>query len=189
MHRMNRSRWFGLSTVVACLAVPAISAAQQQYETPMLGASAGVFMPADSKLRDALGGSWFTFGPGTVNPGSYRNRMLGFNYNVISNSRDGNNVFILTGTYGLTQPIGEQMNGAARPYFAIRGGIAYMDYSLDIDNDHISSKRIGFNANAEVGIMLIDRVTLSARYDVFGAADGFSFNGLSLELKYGLVRF
>lgn len=187
MHRMNRSV-IALSALAACLAVPALSAAQQ-LETPYLGASAGVFMPTDSKLREALGGTWFTFGPSSVNPGAYRDRMLGFNYNVLSQNRNGNNVFIFAGSYGIVQPIGERMNGAARPYFALRGGLAYMDYSLEVDNDHISGKRIGWNANAEVGILLIDRVTLSARYDVFGAVDGLSFNGLSFELKYGIFRF
>lgn len=183
---MHRSRWFALSAFAVCLAVPAVSAAQ--YEDSYIGPSVGIFMPIDGDLRDALGSQWLSFGLSNVKTGQARNRMMGFNYNVTSNSRDGNKAFLLTGSYGLVQPLGDAYS-STRPYFAIRGGLTYMDYSLDVDNDRVSAKRIGINANAELGVVISERLTLSARYDIFSAADGLSFNGLSLNLKYGLARF
>ncbi len=186
MGLMFRSRWIAVSAVAACVAVPAISSAQS--EDLSLGPSVGLFFPMDEKLRDALGSSWFSIGLGGVKTGEYRERQLGFNYNIISKSQSGNKVFILAGSYGLVQPLAGA-DASTRPYFAIRGGLAYMDYALDVDNDRLSGKKIGINANAELGIILSDRLTLAARYDIFSAQDGLSFNGLSLSLKYGLVRF
>lgn len=187
MGLMFRSRWFAVSALAAFAAVPAISSAQ--YEDFSVGPSVGLFFPADGELRRALGNSWFSFGFGGVRAGEYRERMLGFNYNVISKSQHNNTVFILAGSYGLVQPLGDA-NANTRPYFAVRGGLAYMDYALDATGgNRLSGKKIGFNANAEFGVILGDRLTLAARYDLFSAQDGLSFNGLSLSLKYGLIRF
>jgi hypothetical protein len=77
-----------------------------------------------------------------------------------------------------------------RPYFAVRGGLSYIDFAVDKTAVvRASGKRIGFNANAELGVNIGDRFNISARYDLFPEYEGLRFSGLSLALKWGLARF
>ncbi len=89
---------------------------------------------------------------------------------------------------GLSQPLGDVGNDL-RPYFAIRGGLSYIDYAIGAGAGRVGGKRLGYNINAEVGVMFGDRLSLSARYDTFSKHEGITFDGLSLNLKYGLAKF
>ncbi|MCW5937087.1 MAG: hypothetical protein KIT11_07265 [Fimbriimonadaceae bacterium] len=174
---------FVAGTLALAMAVSAL--AQDNYG----GVSVGFFLPSDSTLRDRLGASWFSFGASRIKVDGYKKRNIGFDWNGFSKERDGNKVFMLAGSIGLVQPIGMAGN-MTRPYFAVRGGLSYIDYAVDVTGvRRESAKRIGFNANAEVGINVGERFTVSARYDVMPSYDGLNFSGFSVQLQYGLVRF
>lgn len=174
----------GSTLTVVALAVTASAHAQTRY----IGPDIGVYYPSSSTLRDALGDAWFSIGATTMRDGVLQSKALGTNWNVVSKSNGGNKVFMGSYSLGLFQPLGgpEQQT---RPFFAVRGGLSYIDYAIGPTNNRTSGKRLGYNANAEFGIMFGERLSLSARYDVFSEHDGLNFDGLSLSLRYGLARF
>lgn len=172
------------------LAVLASSAvfAQDRF----IGPEFGIFIPSDSDLRAALGDSWISFGLSTMSNGE-QSSLLGSNWHFISQERNGNKVFMASYTLGTLISLGGnnryRNNGSGQPYFAVRGGLSYIDYAIGVGAGRQSAKAIGYNANAEVGFKFSDQLTLSARYDVFSKHDGFSFDGLSINLRYAMIRF
>lgn len=189
---MRHARTFAALGLLAVLAVPA---AAQDDVSRYLGANIGVFFPSDGKLREALGDSWLSIGATAVTGESYARRAPSFDWEAISKSGSGNKVFMLAASYGFTFPLGQRRMGygmastGARPYFAVRAGLSYVDYAIGVGAARVGAKRIGPNANAELGINIGDRLNVSARYDLMPAYDGYGFSGLSLSLKYGLLRF
>ncbi len=172
--------------LITTLALAASVAAQAQ--TRYIGPDIGVFYPSSSTLRDALGDSWFSIGATTMRDGVQQAKALGTNWNVISKSNGGNKVFMGSYSLGIYQPLSGPEN-SIRPFFALRGGAAYIDYALGPSNARTAGKRLGYNANVEFGITFNEKLSLSARYDVFSKYDGLSFDGLSLSLRYALVKF
>lgn len=184
-----RTRILALASA-ALVAIPMI--AQAQYNERYAGPEIGIFIPSDPDLRNALGGTWYSFGVSTMRQGNVVKRNLGTNFNVISQSKNGNKVFLGSYTLGLVMPLGStgmgNLNTDFQPYVALRGGLNYTDYAIT-QGTRLSAKRLGYNINAELGIQVGDRFTVSARYDLSPGYDGFDFNGLSFSLKYGLVKF
>ncbi|MFM9874710.1 MAG: hypothetical protein ACKVQS_14740 [Fimbriimonadaceae bacterium] len=184
-----RTRILALATL-AIVALPIV--AQAQYDERYAGPEIGVFIPSDANLRNALGGTWYSFGISTMKQGSVVQRKLGTNFNLINQSKNGNKVFLGSYTLGLVMPLGStgtrNLNTNFQPYFAVRGGLNYTDYAIT-SGTRLSAKRLGYNLNAELGVQVGDRFTLSARYDLSPSYDGFDFNGVSFALKYGIFKF
>ena len=172
----------GTSLTVFALSLMASAHAQDRY----LGPDVGVFFPNDTTLRNALGDNWISFGVSSMRDGVQQSRAMGTNWNIITQSKNGNKVFMGSYSYGIVMPLGLS---ETRPYVAARGGLSYIDYALGPVNNRISGKQIGYNINLEAGLRFGDRVTLAARYDFFSKHDGLSFDGLSLSLSYALVKF
>jgi len=186
MRTMRHGRYIVTLATALCAIAPMTANAQaEQY----LGPSVGVFFPSDSNLRDAMGSSWLSFGASRVKIDQYSKRKLGYDWNAFSKDNSGNRVFMLAGTVGYTMPLGEP-GAMTRPYFAVRGGLSYIDYAVNTSPlVRVGGKRIGFNGNAEFGINIGDRFNVSARYDLFPEYDGLRFSGISLALKWGLAKF
>lgn len=171
---------------VALVAAPVISQAQV---TPYFGPSVGVFFPSDNKLRDAMGDAWFSFGASRVKNDPYQVQKIGFDWNAFSKDNRGSKVFMLAATAGITKPFG-QPGDKTRPYFSVRGGLSYVDYAVNTSAlTRVSGKRLGFNANAELGVNVGPNLNLSARYDLFPSYEGLNFSGFSLALKWGVAKF
>lgn len=183
---MLKGRLIPSFAMVAFIACPMSANAQTES---FIGPTVGLFFPSDSALRDALGNSWFSFGASRVKIDPYAKRNMGYDWNTFSKEQNGNKVFMVAGTIGTTMPMGKP-GDMTRPYFAVRGGLSYIDYALNTTPaNRISAKRIGFNANAEFGINVGQRLNLSARYDLFPSYDGLRFSGLSLAVKWGITKF
>ncbi len=173
-------------TSLCLLATPLASLA---HADSFVGPELGLFFPTDSTLRSALGNSWFSFGVGRLNMDEYSAKSLKPSWNAISQTKNGSKVFMFAYTYGYVYPLGDAKSGSV-PYYSIRGGLSYVDYAVQQSPaNRISGKTLGYNLNAEVGILLGEKLTVSARYDVFGSHDGLKFDGLSLSVKYGLFKF
>ncbi len=180
-----RNRMIALGTLALTI-LPIAATAQNAY----FGPEFGIFIPTDNKLRDALGSSWYSIGISTMKESQVMQRRMGTNLNMITQAKNGNKVFIGSYTLGLVQPLGEfNQRSDFQPYIALRAGLSYTDYAIGVGINRVGGKRIGYNANAEFGILIGDRLSLAARYDVSSDYDGFSFDGLSLTLKYGLLKF
>ena len=157
-------------TAVA-LALSATCFAQAQYGNDVnksfLGPEIGIFMPSDGTLRSAIGDRWFSYGLGSVSLAELNGHGKNTSFNIITGSGNGSKVFIAGYSLGILKPLGDLRKDQVLPYWAIRGGVAYMDYAVDTSpTTRTSGKRFGLNGNAELGVMIGGRVSLSARYDV-----------------------
>ncbi|MES1227055.1 MAG: hypothetical protein ABUL72_00200 [Armatimonadota bacterium] len=155
-----------------------------------LGPEIGIFMPTDGTLKDAIGDRWFTYGLGSVGLSELAGNSKNSSFNIISGSGNGSKVYILGYSLGMVKVMGDLRKASIIPYFALRGGAAYMDYAVNTSAvTRESGKRIGLNGNAELGVMIGGKLSLAARYDIFTPADGLRFDGLSFSLKYGISGF
>lgn len=180
-----RNLFVATALAAALTLAPLTANAQENWSN--LGVQGGLFIPTDGEIRDAFGSSLLSFGLGATSRQEFKQRSLRWDWNVISADKNGNRVFILTPSVGFVFPLGDA-TGVTRPYWAVRGGVAYMDYSVDTGDERVSGSGIVFNGNAELGVSVSDRLNLSLRYDLFGERDGLNFNGLSLNLTYGFLR-
>jgi hypothetical protein len=166
------------------IAVPSLAAAQDAYFGPQVG----FFFPKDEQLRDALGDSWFSFGASRLRAFQADQGKLAFDWNAIGQKNDDNAIFILTGSVGYVIPFAPP-GSDTEPYAALRAGLSYIDYAVDTTSGRQSGKVLSPNANAAFGINFNRRVNLEVRYDVWSGYDGLSFDGLTLSLRVGLLRF
>ncbi|MBL8064852.1 MAG: hypothetical protein JNM34_03225 [Chthonomonadaceae bacterium] len=180
---MSQGRLF----VTAAMALVCVAANAQSQS--FLGPTVGIFFPSDSKLREKLGDAWFSFGASRVKIDPYAKQHMAYDWETFSKSKDGSKVFMVAGTVGVIRPFGSP-GAMTRPYGAIRGGLSYIDYAVDTTNVlRVSGKRLGFNANAEFGINIGERLNLSARYDLFPSYEGLKFSGLTIAVKWGVTKF
>jgi hypothetical protein len=166
------------------LALPMAARAQDAYFGPQIG----FFFPRSEVLRDALGDSWFSFGASRMRVFNPDQGKLAFDWNAIGQRNDGSSIFILTGSVGYVIPFAPS-GAETEPYFAVRGGLAYIDYAVDTPGGRESGKVLSPNANAAFGINFNRRVNFEVRYDVWSSYDGLSFDGLTLALRVGIWRF
>ncbi len=180
-----------VTSSIACALLALLPlAATAQNQGRYVGPEIGVFIPNDSALRTALGSQWWSLGISTMRDGQVLQRRVGTNLNFASQAKNGNKVFLGSYTIGLVQPFGENTRQSElQPYFAVRGGISYTDYAITQGFQRLSAKRVGYNLNGEVGVLVGGRFTLSARYDVTPDYDGFNFDGWSFSLRYGIAKF
>ena len=179
-------RRFLASTIcLAAVAAPTLGLADDGY----FGVQVGTFMPTGSKLRDALGDNWLSFGASRIRIFDLNQAKTAFDWTMLSKRADGSSVFIVTGSYGLVTPIGGGNNTRYEPYWAARAGLSYADYAVETGGGRVSGKKIGVNGNVALGLNIDRRVNLEARYDVFNSYDGLSFNGVTLSLSFGIARF
>ncbi|MBS1709727.1 MAG: outer membrane beta-barrel protein [Armatimonadetes bacterium] len=171
---------------LAALAAPAASFAQT-----FVGPEVGLFYPSSGTLRDAIGSSWFSFGLGRLNLNDYGRTKVTPNFNIITGDSGGSKVAIVSYTLGVVQSLkGTGLSKSSMtPYFAYRGGLSYTDYAVNANGGRISGKRLGYDVNAEIGVLFNNNLSLAARYDLVSEHDGLNFNGLSLSLKYGIAKF
>jgi len=183
---MRHGRYIANLAMALCAAAPMLAYAQADS---FLGPSVGIFFPTDSTLRDSLGNAWFSFGASRVKIDPYQKQNIGYDWNAFSKSKDGSKVFMFAGTIGVNMPYGKP-GDKTRPYFAVRGGLSYVDYAVDTaPTTRVSGKRLGFNGNAEIGVNVGERLNISSRYDLFPSYEGLHFSGFSLALKWGITRF
>ena len=180
-----RCRLFGS---VACLVALAMGVVVKAEEDAYFGPQVGLFYPQSTVLKNALGDSWFSFGASRVRVMDLEQHKLAHDWQAISKRDNGSSIFILTGSIGWVMPIAKP-GSSTEPYFALRGGLAYMDYAVDTPGGRESGKRIGMNANAALGMLVSKRLNVEARYDVWSGQSGLNFNGLTLSARYGIVRF
>jgi hypothetical protein len=155
-----------------------------------LGVEVGAYFPTDAKIRDIFGTSVLKVGFNYGNVGRQADKWrLTYNFNFISAEKDGNRFFLLPVTAAVGRVFGEE-GASTRTYVRAGIGLAYMDYGIDVTSvDRRSGRKILPTANAELGVILSDRLRLAGSYSWFSKTDGFDFSGFQLTLSYNLVRF
>jgi hypothetical protein len=176
-----------LPIAIAALATFASAFAQSSSQGG-LGVSVGIFEPSDQQLKNDLGSQFLSFGLGGSATGRPDEGAITPEYNLIFANGNGNKLFILPLTYGYEYHFGADSSAKLLPYVRPFAGLAYYDYSITdfASGQHSSAKQLGATYGAEGGILLGNKLKLSATYNYFTKASGFTFNGLTLSATYSL---
>jgi hypothetical protein len=163
---MNRGIIFGLAFVTLS------SAAMAQ-----ISVSAGTYMPRDATIKSVFG-----FGKADR---THRNG-LGFDLSGVSLSATNNRFFSIGGTYGYEVQSGK--GSATMTYARVGTGIGYYDYNMNIGLSNLTGRVAKQFSSAEAGIVLSNRVTLSAQYLLMPKLSGLDFSGLRLSAMYSFSK-
>ncbi|MEZ0326848.1 MAG: hypothetical protein ACAH95_13190 [Fimbriimonas sp.] len=166
--------------LVGALAVAGAAQAQNPFD---LGASVGIFMPSSGTIRNAFGSQILKFGFGGVGQQSTGNLKIGTEFDIMSANKNGNRLLIMPFVFTGEQQLA--MEGAVRPYIKPFAGLAYIDYGINVPGGRKESKVIRVTYGLEGGIVLSQKLRLSARYSMFQNS-GFDFNGLTLSATFSL---
>lgn len=144
-----------------------------------------VFYPQDRDLRSAFGSVWqgISISPRTI--GIRQGLQTDFDFTVLTKSRNGNDIFLITPSVGISKTFNDNRGSTSVPFVAVRIGFTYADFDFG-GNDR---SRTVFNTNFEAGFVFNGTLRLSARYDFTGSTDGVNFNGASLSASYRLFSF
>lgn len=179
-------KWTSAVAVAALMTSAAVASAQNPDRSgTFLGLEAGAYFPTDGVIRDVFGSTLPRFGINFINNTQPNKMKPSFNFAVIGASKDGNRFLAIPLTAGIGQQYG--VPGAnARPYWRAGAGLAYFDYSIDPTNSGTptEARKFGFTAVGEVGVLLGDRIRLSASYNYFSKQDDFNFSGWDLKISF-----
>ncbi|MDX2065946.1 MAG: outer membrane beta-barrel protein [Fimbriimonadaceae bacterium] len=172
-----------LFALIALVPLVVIAHAQDNGFGPRIG----LFLPTDSKVRDAFGSNFLNFGFGRARNGVRASTRTDFS--VINADRNGNRLFLVPVTLVREYRLMGDMDSATQVYGRLGAGLAYMDYALTSNGTRIADKRLGVNGNAEIGLLLTKRINVFARYDLFNRQEGINFSGFTVGLSYTISRF
>lgn len=164
------------------------------------GVDVGVFHPTSSEIRDAFDENMFRIGfrPFTSHISDKWKFIV--DVTVISANLHGNKLFALPITGGFTRSFADEEENTV-PFVQVGVGPAYYDYSItrpgaeDVrptgtaGDRRFSTKRVGGNANIELGVVLNKRFAIVGRYDYFTKTDDFDFSGASLTISYAVAKW
>jgi len=178
-----------LPIAIAALTVVSSALAQSSTQTG-IGISIGIYEPTSAQLKNDLGSQFLSFGLGGAPTGRPSEGAITPEYNLIFANGNGNKLFILPLTYGYEYHFGSDNTSKILPYVRPFAGLAYYDYSItDLGSgQHSSAKQVGGTYGLEGGILIGHKLKLSAGYNYFTNAGGFSFNGLTLSASYSLLN-
>lgn len=181
-----------LTALAACVCLVGSSATAHEGEqqqrarrTIPVGVDFGAFFPSDSDTQDAFGSTWLRFG---LSPLSFQddNRWkFTFDVAVLHRSEGPNRATLIPVTFGLTRGFTDGKSDTI-PYVAVRVGPYFGD--VRVPSVAVDDEKIGFNANAAVGVSFNKQFYIEARYDVFSDFSGLDFNGLFLTAGFKLFQ-
>ncbi len=179
-------KWTNALAVVAVTASAALAAAQNpESNGTYFGFEAGAYFPSDTVIRNVFGSTLPRVGLNFINNSSPDQLKPSFNFAVIGANKNGNRFLLVPVTAGIGRQYGVPGTGT-RPYWRVGAGAAYFDYSIDPTNSGTptAAHKVGFTAVGEVGILLNDRIRLSASYNYFSKQDDFNFSGVDVKLSF-----
>jgi hypothetical protein len=172
---MNRGIIFGLALVTLS------SAAMAQ-----ISVSAGTYMPKDATIKSIFGSSSFAWGFGLGTSDRTNRAGLGFDVSGVSLSATNNRFFSVGATYGYEVQSGK--GSATMTYARIGTGIGYYDYDMNIGLSNLTGHTAKQFSSAEAGIVLSNKVTISAQYMLMPKLSGLDFSGLRLSAMYSFGK-
>jgi opacity protein-like surface antigen len=183
-------KWTSAVTVAALMTTAALASAQNPDSSgTYLGLEAGAYFPTDRVIRDVFGSTLPRFGINFINNSQPQKMKPSFNFAVIGASKDGNRFLAIPLTAGVGQQYGVP-GSTIRPYWRGGAGLAYFDYSIDPNGGGtaISARKFGFTAVGEVGVLVSERIRISASYNYFSKQDDFNFSGWDLKISFLLWK-
>ena len=143
-------------------------------------------MPRDAAIKGIFGSSSFAWGFGLGKSDRTHRAGAGFDLSGVSLSATNNRFFSIGATYGFEVQSGK---GSATMTYARAGtGIGYYDYNMNVGVGNQTGKVVKQFSAAEVGVVLSNRVTLSAQYLLMPKLSGLDFSGLRLAAMYSFSK-
>lgn len=179
-------KWMNV-LAAATLAAGAVIASAQNPDNSgtYLGLEAGAYFPTDTVIRNVFGSTLPRVGLNFINNAQPDKLKLSLNFSIIGANKNGNRFLAIPVTAGVGRQYGSA-GSSARPYWRAGAGAAYFDYSIDPTNSGtpIAAHKVGFTAIGEVGLLLSERVRVSASYNYFSKQDDFNFSGFDLKVSF-----
>jgi hypothetical protein len=169
------------------LALSTIAVASAEDKKFNISVKASALFPFDGDLRKAIGTGIPSFSFSPTADGELAGQRFEFDLGAFSRRDGGSKFFAAPLTYGLG--IGLAPRGSkVMPYVKVGAGLAYMDYSLEVNGKKVSTKRGVPVGTLEAGI-ISGPWRVAAETLLGGSYDGFNFNGLQLSAAYRVLRF
>ncbi|MBL1149526.1 MAG: hypothetical protein HND42_04890 [Armatimonadetes bacterium] len=172
-----RTKWTSGALIALCAFAAATGAAQDGSARIPIGVDVGIFYPQNETVKDTFDDQWFRVG---ITPlGFQRPEQWKFTFDIayLRNSTSLGRATLMPITFGITRSFGTSSD--VRPYVALRVGPYFGDVfspPLGIDEN-----KIGFDANAALGLTFGNTFYVEARYDVFSDFEGLDFSGFFLS--------
>jgi hypothetical protein len=187
-------RWCFVAAATTLFALPGLGQEKDESEKPWWGLDVGVYFPTDGEIQDRFGNAFLRFG---IRP--FETKRLGkwrviTDATVLAASKDGSRLLAIPVTIGVLSTFGKP-DTYPLTFVTAGAGPAYYNYAIDrLSDDQLSVNRIsfsgfGFNAHAELGVMLQERLSVTGRYDWFSASNDFDFSGFSLTVAFAVFRW
>jgi len=179
-------KWTKALAMTALTVSAAVAGAQNPDSSgTYVAIDAGAYFPSNTVIRSVFGSTLPRVGIDFINNSAPDKLKPSFSFSVIGASKDGNRFLAIPATVGLGQQYGPSGTNV-RPYWRVGAGLAYFDYSIDPTDsgNPTAANKLGFAAVGEIGILLSDRVRLSASYNYFTKQDSFDFSGFDLTVSF-----
>jgi len=164
------------------------------------GVDVGAYFPSSSEIRDIFGDALLRVGIRPFEQRVSEKWKFIVDVNALAARKHGSKLFVMPVTFGFTRSFGDPESKSI-PFVQVAAGPAYYDYTIlreaemettggkGSSDERISKKRIGANANIEVGMLFDHRFAVVLRGDFYTKADDLDFNGISLTLSYAAFRW
>jgi hypothetical protein len=161
---------------------------QSQLDQIYAGISVGLYFPTGSTIKHDFGDSIFTLGLTPVVGGLPTSGKVTPNIEIIGADKDGSSFLLVPLTLGYQYNFGNGQRDAAVPFVRFEAGIAYYNFSVNAPGGSASGSEFGFVGDAALGVQITKTITLSAKYYLFQEEKGLNFNGLQLDLTFGVFQ-
>ncbi|MCC7230956.1 MAG: outer membrane beta-barrel protein [Fimbriimonadaceae bacterium] len=190
---MTIRRTLELSFCILAIGVSAMASAREgdTGKGTNIGIRSGVYFPTNSEIRDIFGSDIIVVGLSFDDFSKQAdNWKIKADFDFITGKDGSNKFFAMPVTASIGQVYGKP-GDSSRPFVRFGAGTAYFDYSITrpSNSTRYSSKRFGFSADAEVGVIVGNKLRLSAKYVWLSKVDDFDFSGLQLTVTYNILKF
>lgn len=161
--------------------------AKQDDNNVYLGLTGSLYMPVQSRVRDAFDSTIPYYGiTATQNNIDYNWKVrpdIGF----FSANRNGNNLFIVPVMASISRKFAEKGSNF-QPYAKFGVGVAYFNYRIDEISGRTSGSKVGAAASGELGLILSQRIRVFGSYSYFAKQDGFDFSGYQIGASISIFK-
>jgi len=175
-----------LVNLLGIAGLASVAGAQSYHGT--LGLQASDFMPVNSTIRGDFGSNIFTVGL-TFNPTKIPTRpAIAWDVDAIGANKNGSRFLLIPVTVGIQAALSRSDPNSV-PYVRVEAGFAYYNYSIIQNMAKVGTTTVLPAAQAELGVVFDNRLTISATYHFFARSNSFDFDGFSLGASYTLFKF
>jgi hypothetical protein len=187
MQRMGKRALALLALFVGCSSAFAEDSASRDRKR-WWGFDVGFFRPNSSEIRNAFDDYMIRFGFRPFEDRISEKWRVIFDFTVLAADRNDNRLLAIPVTVGVTRSLGSPESDLI-PFVQAGIGPAYYDYSIVRGTERISTKRVGGNANLELGVLMSRRLAIVGRADFYTETDDFDFSGVSLTVSWAAFRW